>query len=1169
MSLRLRTRRALGALAAALLLALPGTAGAQDDTVLFATAQVAPNVLVLMDNSGSMNHLVWHPAFDPTQTYGCTYYLPSEVIISPANNDFQLTRCGRTRTIPVDSKRDDDMRYDGAYLNWYFSAAADPYISEILDGTNGFPSSCVGGSAFGKYRRTRMNVAKQVLKDVVCQVNLVGQVRFGIATFRDASDPNGGYVLEEVEIPTSNQQADLISAIQSLSADTWTPLAESLFQLYTYFMSRSPADIPVGVDGSTKFPVYQYNASKAGVGGQFVTNTNNVPVDPVQYSCQKNFIIIVTDGEPTKDDFDVESPTDTARGFADFHKLIGDYHADGEAEGACGGSECSLYLDDVALFMQENDFRPDFAGDQSIDTYTIAFSTDTTATALLQKTAQVGNGLFFGTNDESELAQAIIDSLTDIIEKSQSFTAATVPASRTSSGSHLYVSLFTPSSKTQYWPGHLRSYTLTGAGEIHDKNGQCAVIDPNAPECFSGPFQPVDVRPPFWDAADEVPSPNSRELMVSAPGFGSPAVRFLHADMNTPGQLTAADLGVTTFPPTLPYYGSTATTAEELAAEIAANVRGCQFGTGVKGVACVERPTLLSDIFHSNPVVVGQPALYDPDPSYQQFAQNHATRDRVIYAGSNGGFLHGFLAGTWRTTPAPARYDAGTGEELFGFMPWPARKNIAELPRDVGNRDYYFVDGSPRVSDAWLYTNPTVGTKQPSGSEWATVLVGGMRQGGEAYYALDVTDPSLCANATDAGWPCYMWEFPVENDTRTFALDGTLWSDYVGQTWGDPVIARIRVKVGTNVGTTGRGFERWVAIVTGGYHPSSDPNEHAAYDPNGTEGRSIWILDLKTGEPLAVKRFQDTGRCGTSGEPSYDPGRPEESLCFAFASSPAVYDVDGDGFVDTIVVGDLGGQLWKWVIRDLGEDRVNDGTGAIENQASTWTFRKILQAPVYTSGGVSFYKSFFFPPAATLKGSKVWLAVGTGERADLLYTGDSGTTADNNRFYAFVMPDPFDLQVTLADLQADPEYGVIRENGTDLYNATGDTTCADISAYQGYYFLGAEGEKWVTNIEVFAYIVLVSSYIPTPTTDPCEISGKAFLYAFRIYCGEGVFTDGSGNPQREQDIGAGLPTDPRITIGAGGERVIVSKQGGEIESPDVPFPADDHIGIFYWRELEQ
>ena len=39
-----------------------GRAGIADDTALF-TNQVAPNVLLVVDNSGSMNSMVWHPRF--------------------------------------------------------------------------------------------------------------------------------------------------------------------------------------------------------------------------------------------------------------------------------------------------------------------------------------------------------------------------------------------------------------------------------------------------------------------------------------------------------------------------------------------------------------------------------------------------------------------------------------------------------------------------------------------------------------------------------------------------------------------------------------------------------------------------------------------------------------------------------------------------------------------------------------------------------------------------------------------------------------------------------------------------------------------------------------------------------------------------------------------------
>ncbi len=76
-------------------------------------------------------------------------------------------------------------------------------------------------------------------------------------------------------------------------------------------------------------------------------------------------------------------------------------------------------------------------------------------------------------------------------------------------------------------------------------------------------------------------------------------------------------------------------------------------GTGVETadvltpLPCDERPWLLGDIFHSNPILVGPPAMFLNEPSYEEFEKRYAKRDRVIYAGANDGFLRGFLAGRW------------------------------------------------------------------------------------------------------------------------------------------------------------------------------------------------------------------------------------------------------------------------------------------------------------------------------------------------------------------------------------------------------------------------------------------------------------------------------------------------------------------------------------------
>ena len=77
------TRRASLGLALAVLVAgltLPNPPGFASDTDLF-TAAVPPNVVFIVDNSISMKHLVWHPAYDASvPNTDCTYYAKNQFV---------------------------------------------------------------------------------------------------------------------------------------------------------------------------------------------------------------------------------------------------------------------------------------------------------------------------------------------------------------------------------------------------------------------------------------------------------------------------------------------------------------------------------------------------------------------------------------------------------------------------------------------------------------------------------------------------------------------------------------------------------------------------------------------------------------------------------------------------------------------------------------------------------------------------------------------------------------------------------------------------------------------------------------------------------------------------------------------------------------------------------
>ena len=202
------------------------------------------------------------------------------------------------------------------------------------------------------------------------------------------------------------------------------------------------------------------------------------------YDCEKAFVIIVTDGLPSRDDFDSD-PVDTALGYSNFGTggmagLIGNYHADAETEEPGAADETAYYLDDIAKYMYDKDFRPDLGGTQTIDTYTVGFATTTATDDYLERTAVLGNGTFYKAKDGDQLTAALLAALNDIIEKSASFTAATVPSARTADGADFYQSFFFPRGKDAFWEGHVRAWEIDALGAVRDKTGACALDDPTA-----------------------------------------------------------------------------------------------------------------------------------------------------------------------------------------------------------------------------------------------------------------------------------------------------------------------------------------------------------------------------------------------------------------------------------------------------------------------------------------------------------------------------------------------------------------------------------------------------------------------------------------------------------------------------------------------------------------
>ena len=140
--------------------------------------------------------------------------------------------------------------------------------------------------------------------------NLSSDARFGLAYYNNSNQ--GGHIDTYVDFgaPTS-----MITSISNVVPGTWTPLAETLYEMIRYFRqdapyySNSPADYIVGKN----YDPYYFQYSKlagSGLADQYVP-------------CAKSFVLMMTDGEPTQD---LSIPA-TLQDYDDDHKDPGSFRA--------------------------------------------------------------------------------------------------------------------------------------------------------------------------------------------------------------------------------------------------------------------------------------------------------------------------------------------------------------------------------------------------------------------------------------------------------------------------------------------------------------------------------------------------------------------------------------------------------------------------------------------------------------------------------------------------------------------------------------------------------------------------------------------------------------------------------------------------------------------------
>ncbi len=557
----------------------------------------------------------------------------------------------------------------------------------------------------------------------------------------------------------------------------------------------------------------------------------------------------------------------------------------------------------------------------------------------------------------------------------------------------------------------------------------------------------------------------------------------------------------------------------------------------------------LGDIFHSEPIVLDPPHKFPYLSAslngYPTFATLHAKRRKVVFVGSNDGFLHAFDAAVWARDPGifSATFDLGTGREIFAFQPRAVMKSETKL-LNFPPQPRYLVDGSVSLGDVWIDTNHN-GSPVNAQRKWRSVLVGTLRQGGNGIFGLDVTQPDKidaaglkiagkqtapdCLNgggSCPSVYPNVLWEVTDDCAVNAATCFGI---PTMGETWSTPVIGRIKVVVGAAY------QDRYVAIFGGGNDPSFKPGDPiVTAGPTATKGRALYVVDIETGKVIyKATAGLDSG----TGNSNFAP----------MPAPPAVADYDDDGYLDVVYMGDVNGRMWRL---DLAADATSTPKKGeiIAGLVNGW--QPILRFDASTSATQPNQPIYLEPTLLYLTGGArptIGVAWGTGDRSDLLKSPNPSV----NRLFYFI------------DAGA---VATLHETDLTAIDVT-DPNPADFTV-GGYLSFETQDEKATSSIIVINGYLSVLTF--TPQSNPCATEGNSFQYRFFYRNGSRGYnftTPTTDYTNYRQSKGAGVVTET-TTIGADQQYHTISTQNDNKETERV----DDLNGKQNrqnWKEQQQ
>ena len=627
------------------------------------------------------------------------------------------------------------------------------------------------GTDPGSYA-TRWEIVRDVAKNLID--NLDG-VNLGI--MRYSSDGNGGMVVYPVSELTAVNRTAMKALLDGYAPGGVTPLSETFYEAALYFRGGA-------VDfGNTSVPVL----SIAGARTPAIPTGANYDT-PMDFSCQHNYIVYLTDGLPVSDEA-ANAKIPALPGFA----AGNDDNASCDTAGPYAGSptqgQCMVNL---ARYLHDTDLQAGLVGTQNVKTFMIGFGSDIADSKdYLDRIAAAGGTVDAYTSDSvGGLTAQLEEIFSTIIEGTDvTFTSPTLSVNafnRTRNLSDLYVSVFSPA-RGLHWPGNLKKYRVEG-GEIVDAAGDPAV-DPD-----TGFFR--DGTRSFWSkdhGGNDVD--DGAEVTVGGASSRLPSYvesvtgRKLYTYLGAENELDHSSNAISIDNDDLSDAVLDLVDSDDPARpDLIAFVRG-QDLLDADNLLATDRRMRMGDPMHARPSLV----------IYGGTAEEP---EGVVYVPTNDGYLHAI--------------DSQTGIELWSFIPPEFLPRLKKLYEDaVTPEREYALDGDVTV---WKYDIDGDGIVDVDDGDKVYMFFG-FGRGGGVYYALNVT------NKED---PLLLWKRDATQ------LPG------LAKAWSTPTIAKVDINGATQ--STGK----FVLIFGGGY---DEAQENYVYTTD-TTGNRIFMVDLASGNLL-------------------------------------------------------------------------------------------------------------------------------------------------------------------------------------------------------------------------------------------------------------------------------------------------------------------------------